>query len=192
MAEPAAPAGVPSSSDRVFTGALFSVDVERWTDPDRKREIVRHQGAVAVVALLEGDRVVLVRQYREAIRDVLLEVPAGVLDVPGEEPETAAIREIEEETSLRVRAIRPLHPIHTSPGFVDEAIHLFVADVEGDPRPAEEEGIVEVVAVPIAEAVRMVHRGEIADAKSAVAIVLAERVLAEGRWRPPAGARRPR
>lgn len=169
--------GAPASSERVFTGSLFSVDVETWTDPERRREIVRHLGAVAVVPVTADDDVILVRQYREAIRRNLLEVPAGVLDVPGEEPESAAIREVEEETDLKVRAIRPLHPIHTSPGFVDEAIHLFLAEVEGEPRPQADEGITEVVRLPLAEAVRRVHTGEIDDAKTALALLLAERVL---------------
>jgi len=173
-----APGGTPASSDRKFTGTLFSVDVEEWRDPDRRREIVRHRGAVAVLPLTRDDDVILVRQYREAIRDELLEVPAGILDVPGEAPESAAIREVEEETGLKVRAIRPLFPIHTSPGFVDEAIHLFLAEVEGDPRPQAEEGITEVVTVPFEEAVRMVHAGEIRDAKSALAILLARPVIA--------------
>lgn len=169
--------GTPASSERVFTGLLFSVDVETWTDPDRRREIVRHRGAVAVVPITADDEVILVRQYREAIRRDLLEVPAGVLDIPGEEPESAAIREAEEETGLKVRAIRPLHPIHTSPGFVDEAIHLFLAEVEGEPRPHEDEGITEVVRMPLAEAVDRVHAGEIDDAKTALALLLADRVL---------------
>ncbi len=172
-----APGGTPSSSERVFTGRLFSVDVEQWHDPDRGREIVRHLGAVAVLPVTRDKGVILVRQYREAIRDELLEVPAGVLDVPGEEPESAAIRELEEETGLKARAIRPLFPIHTSPGFVDEAIHLFVADVEGDPRPQQEEGITEIVTVPFDEAVRMVRAGEIQDAKTALAILLAEPLI---------------
>lgn len=167
----------PASSERVFTGSLFSVDVETWTDPDRRREIVRHLGAVAVVPITADDDVVLVRQYREAIRRELLEAPAGVLDVPGEEPERAAIREVEEETALKVRAIRRLNTIHTSPGFVDEPIHLFLAEVEGEPRAQEDEGITEVVVIPLTEAVRRVHAGEIDDAKTALALLLAERVL---------------
>jgi ADP-ribose pyrophosphatase len=157
------------------------VDRETWGNPDRRRDVVRHPGAVAILPILPDGRVVLVRQYREAIRDDLLEVPAGVLDVPGESAENAARRELAEETGLRVRSIEPLHRIHTSPGFVDEAIHLFVADVEGEPVGQAEEGITEVVQVPMEDAVGMVHRGEIPDAKTALCILLANERLSAGR-----------
>lgn len=174
------PEGRPVSSEVVYRGPLFSVEVERWANPDRRRDIVRHLGAVAVVPILPDGRIALVRQYREAVRGFLLEVPAGVLDVPGEEPAVAAAREVKEETDLTVRQIRALHPIHTSPGFVDEAIHLFVADVEGEPKPQEAEGITEIVLLSFDDAERMVRTGEIDDAKTALAILLA-RPAGEGK-----------
>lgn len=161
----------PVSSEEVFRGRFLRVDVERWADPERTREVVRHRGAAAVLALTGRGEVVLVRQLREAVREALLEIPAGVYDVPGEAPEETARRELEEETGYRVPALTRLGRIHTSPGFVDEAIDLFLA--EGALRAAAPEDGIEVVVMPLPEAVGAVLEGRISDAKTALAILLA-------------------
>ena len=167
------PGEEPRSSERVFEGPLFAVEVERWSDPDRRRDVVRHPGAVAVLPFTTDGRVVLVRQLREAIRARPLEVPAGILDVRDEEPAAAAAREVREETGMTARDVREIYPIYTSPGFVDESIRLFVASVDAaDAGPPEEAGI-EVVLLPREEAVRMARAGDIADAKTALLLLLA-------------------
>jgi 8-oxo-dGTP pyrophosphatase MutT (NUDIX family) len=89
----------PESSREVFRGKLIRVDVERW--PGGEREVVHHPGACAVVALTQRGEVVLVRQIREAVREALLEIPAGILDVEGEDPASCAARELLEETGFR-------------------------------------------------------------------------------------------
>jgi ADP-ribose diphosphatase len=158
----------PGERRTVFDGKLISVEVVEG----RYREIVHHPGACAAVPLL-GDDVLLVRQFRDAVGEELLEVPAGVRDVEGEAVSDCAAREVLEETGYKVTHIEPLGSVYTSPGFADEQIDLFLAHVEPNPeRDAEEE--IELVRMPLAEAVAAVRDGRIKDAKSAVAILLAE------------------
>ena len=151
----------------VFDGKLISVEVVEG----RYREIVHHPGACAAVPLL-GDDVLLVRQFRDAVGESLLEVPAGVRDVEGEAIADCAAREVLEETGYKVTHIEPLGSVFTSPGFADEQIDLFLAHVDRDPEQDAEDEI-ELVRMPLAEAVAAVRDGRIKDAKSAVAIMLA-------------------
>jgi ADP-ribose pyrophosphatase len=162
MSEPAAP-----ERRTVFDGKLISVEVVEG----RYREIVHHPGACAAVPLI-GDDVLLVRQFRDAVGESLLEVPAGVRDVEGEAVADCAAREVLEETGYRVTHIEPLGSVFTSPGFADEQIDLFLAHVEPDPeKDAEDE--IELVRIPLSDAVAAVRDGRIKDAKSAVALMLA-------------------
>ncbi len=151
----------------VFSGTLVSVEV--W--PERHREIVRHPGVCAVVPLRPDGTVVLVRQYRDAVDRTMLEIPAGTRDVQGEGAEGCASRELEEETGFRARSIEPLGTIHTSPGFLDEQVDLFLARVEG--THGEPEDGVEVVEMPLAEAIEAIRRGDITDAKTVAGLFLA-------------------
>lgn len=168
----------PDSVEHVFEGSLFRVEVERWPGGVR-RDIVRHPGACGAVVLV-GEEVVMVRQFREAARRTLLEIPAGIYDAPNETPEGAVRREIEEETGYVATDVEPLGRILTSPGFTDERIDLFLARARAGGAPAEE-GI-RVALVPFERAVEMVRAGEVEDAKSAVALL-----LAEGRLPPTPG-----
>ena len=160
----------PTDVREAFHGSFIRVDVEAW--PAGEREIVRHPGACAVVAFVDEHDVLLVRQIREAVRQALLEVPAGVLDVPGEDGAGCAVRELMEETGHRVTAIEPLGAIYSSPGFTDERIELFLARAEPTGTPAAEAGI-EVVRTPFGESLRAVRDGEIEDAKTVAALLLA-------------------
>jgi ADP-ribose pyrophosphatase len=166
----------PDRSSIAFDGHLIRVEVEEWSG-GRRREVVRHPRACAGVVLSAGDVVVMVRQLREPIRSELLEIPAGIYDRPGESPEQAMSREVAEETGYRATAVERLGRIFTSPGFTDERIDLFLvrAELEGEP----EEGI-ETVGLPFEEVVRMARAGEIEDAKSAVALLLASERLRPG------------
>ena len=122
----------PDSSRTAFQGRLIRVVVEAWGP--YQREVVRHPGAAGIVALTGDGDVVLVRQTREAVRQELLEIPAGILDVAGETAEECARRELVEETGYRAESVSHLASILTSPGFTDERIELFecraVADFE--------------------------------------------------------------
>jgi ADP-ribose pyrophosphatase len=158
----------PDEQRVAWEGRLFDVVVERWGDHDR--EIVRHPGAVAIVAVDAADRLVLVRQRREAARADLLELPAGTRE-PGEEPLATAQRELREETGLTGGEWRELASFWTSPGFVAEHMTLFLAEgtVEGEAALDDDEQV-ELVRVPVAELGDRLD--EVEDAKTLAGILL--------------------
>ena len=158
----------PESVRRVFQGKLISLDVESW--PGREREIVRHAGSCALLAFTDGDHVILVRQFREAVRERLLEIPAGIMDQPGEKAEACAARELVEETGYNVTAVEPLGRFYASPGVTDESFDLFVGRAERADRPPEDD--LEVVPMRFADALDAVRRGEITDSKTVIALLL--------------------
>jgi ADP-ribose pyrophosphatase len=141
-------------------------------------EIVRHPGAAAIVPVDDEGRVHLIRQFRHAAGGFIYEVPAGTLN-PGEAPEVCAARELIEEAGVRARRFDRLGSILTTPGFTDEVIHLFLAR---DLTPAEQnldhDEVLSVEKVPLTRAIDMCLRGELRDAKSMCALLLAERHLA--------------
>lgn len=161
----------------IFAGRLVKLEVERVRLPNGSVsdvEIVRHPGAVAVLALDDRDRVLLVRQYRHATGDWLLEVPAGKLE-PGEDPLECVARELEEETGHRPGKVEPLGWIWATPGFSDEKIHLFVATALEPGRQAlEEDEVLFVLRMPWPEAVAAARDGRISDSKSVCALLRAE------------------
>jgi ADP-ribose pyrophosphatase len=134
-------------------------------------DIVRHPGAAAVVPFLAPDRVLLIRQFRHAAGGHILEVPAGKLDA-GESPEVCAGRELEEEAGRRAGRLEKLGWIFTTPGFTDEVIHLFAAfELEPIPTRHQLDEVIELVPMPLSEALRRVFAGEIPDAKSSLALL---------------------
>ncbi|MBW2426538.1 MAG: NUDIX hydrolase [Deltaproteobacteria bacterium] len=161
---------------RVQRGASFELITERVELPNGRRvelDLLRHPGAAAVVPFLDAETVMLIRQYRYATGGELLEVPAGKLD-PGEAPEVCAIRELEEETGYRAGRLEPLTAIWASPGFTDEVIHLFAAyDLEATAQDLQPDEIIDLVPMPFEEALDRVRRGELRDAKSALALLMA-------------------
>lgn len=161
---------------------LGFLDITRRTieSPDGvtfDRIVIEHPGAVAVVPLA-GEDVVLLSQYRAACSDTILEIPAGKLDDPSEDVQDAARRELVEETGYRAGALHHLTDLWTSVGFCDERISIFVArDVEPGVRNpiGPEERAAEVVRMPLDQAIDLVASGIIADAKTAVGLLLAAR-----------------
>jgi len=131
--------------------------------------VVHHPGSCAAVPL-QGTEVILVQQFRDAVGRTLLEIPAGTRDREGEDVADCAAREVLEETGYRVLDIEPLGWIYNSPGYLDERVDLFLAEVERVGQPEEE---IEVVRMPLTDAVTAVRDGRITDAKSAVGLLLA-------------------
>lgn len=145
-----------------------SLEVELPNGRRTGRDIVRHPGAAAVVALTESGKIVLVRQYRTALDRVTVEIPAGKLD-PGEDPLDCARRELREETGFSPRRIRYLTTIATSCGFCDEVIHIYLAtQLEFDGANPDDDEFVNVDLVPLPELIDAVLDGKIEDAKTVV------------------------
>ena len=164
------------ATERIFRGRIVGLRVDTIQLPDGRsstREIVEHSGSVAVVPLDGRGNVLMVRQYRKPVEQELLEIPAGLLE-QGEEPEAAALRELQEETGHTAQRIELLVRFFTTPGFCDEEMHIFLATglVAGQPNPDEDEQI-ELVPVPLADVSEMIRRGDIRDGKSIAALLLA-------------------
>jgi ADP-ribose pyrophosphatase len=164
----------------VFDGRVLKLSVDRVEMPNGRvteLEVMRHPGAAAVVPLTEQGGVLLVRQYRYATGDWLLEIPAGKLDA-GEEPEYCARRELEEETGYRPDELISLGWIWTSPGFADEKIHLYLArDLQPARQNLESDEVLTVEEIPFEDAVEMARDGRICDGKSVSALLRAAAYL---------------
>lgn len=164
------------SSTVLASGRAFTVrrDVIALADGRQfTRDVVVHPGAVVIAPVLPDGRVVLVRQWRHAAGEALLELPAGTLE-PGEAPEATAHRELQEEAGYRAGRLTRLAEFWTAPGFCTERMHLFLAQ---DLTPARLEGDedeeIEVEVLPLAQAVAMALAGGLRDAKTICGILLA-------------------
>jgi len=172
----------------VHQGYIWKVAVGEFESPDGERftrDIVRSPGAVAAVpvrAASDGTpTVVLVRQYRAPLDRAILEIPAGMRDIPDEPTELTAERELVEEVGLRPGRLEHLTDFFPSVGMTDAVLAVYLATdlVEvGSETHGPEEDHMEVVEMPLVEAVAMVERGEIHDAKTVIGLLLAERRLA--------------
>jgi ADP-ribose pyrophosphatase len=173
----------------VHQGHVWHVAVARFSAPDGsvfERDVVRSPGAVAAVPLVfDADgraSVVMVRQYRPAFDEWVLEIPAGMRDQPGEATEVTAARELEEEVGFRPGSMEHLLDFYPSAGMTNSVLYLYLAtDLTEVPRDTHgpEEAASEVVRMPLDEAVEMVLRGEIRDAKTIVGLLLVDRRLRE-------------
>ncbi|TCP39216.1 ADP-ribose pyrophosphatase [Tamaricihabitans halophyticus] len=147
-----------------------------------RREVVEHHAAVAIVAMDDDDNVAMIRQYRHPMGDRLWELPAGLVDVAGEDPLAAARRELVEEAGLAARRWDVLVDVASSPGFTDEVVRVYLArDLTevGRPEGTEEEADLQVRRMPLAETVRMALAGELINA-TAVSAVLAAHAVSTG------------
>ena len=194
LLDPGALNEIEVASDLVVQAAYMEwrrTTVQRAGGDQHVRYIVGHPGAVAILAIdaasdsavTPSSEMLFVRQFRAPVGQLLLEVPAGTLDLHDgvtEEPQRAAERELEEETGLRAMSWRHLRSFFTAPGFTSERMELFLAlnlsaAGPGARTPDEDEAI-EAVRLTIADAAEAVRRGAIVDAKSLVAIAIAERL----------------
>jgi 8-oxo-dGDP phosphatase len=177
----------------VHQGYIWSVAVATFEDPDGElfeRDVVRSPGAVGVVPLYFEDgvpMVVFVRQYRGPLDCYILEIPAGMRDIADEPPETTASRELIEEAGLSPGRLEYLTHYFTSAGMTDSVLHIYLATeltaVERDVHGPEETHM-EVLRLPLDEAVAMVVRGEINDSKTVIGLLLVDRRVREGSLGP--------
>jgi ADP-ribose pyrophosphatase len=163
----------------VYAGKKFSVAIEEVAWPDGRttlKEIVQHNGAVVILPFSAPETLVMVRAYRPAVRQTLLELPAGTIE-PGEDPDATAARELAEETGYRARCWRKLREFLPSPGILSEVMHLYLAtDLEPGRQALDEGEHVEPVLVPWTQALRHCLDGTIRDGKTLVGILLWDRI----------------
>jgi 8-oxo-dGTP pyrophosphatase MutT (NUDIX family) len=161
----------PASSRVLFAGRYLSVVEETWPGVGRW-EVLRKHSAVAIVPITPRGDVVLVRQFRVPIRQDLLEVPAGLLDIEGEDALACAERELAEETGFVAQGTSFLGGLYMSPGTTDEYVHFFLTSVDRDPTGEPEDGI-EVVSEPFRDMVLAARAGRVRDAMTTIALLFA-------------------
>src|SRR5262245_8498326 len=159
----------------IFTGKVITLNIDTVTLPNGVTidlEMVRHPGAAAVVPLKDNGTVVLIKQFRHAAGGFIYEIPAGKLHA-GEDPVHCAVRELEEEIGYVAGRLERLTSILTAPGFTDEVIHIYKATALTQGRQQlDRDEVLEVLEIPLEEAVRMIRAGTIRDAKTIVGLQL--------------------
>jgi len=172
------------SSRRIYAGKVLSLDLDEVEEPGgvhTRREVVRHSGSVAVLAIQDDGRIVLVRQYRYPVDALVWELPAGRLD-EGESPEQAAQRELQEEIGFKAARLQKMAFFHTTPGFCDESMHVFRATgLVASKAQGDEDERIEVQAFTLSDLEAMIDRGEIREGKTLVAILLELRQTSRSR-----------
>jgi len=172
------------SSEKVFSGELLHVfrDRVRLSDGyESNREWITHPGAVVIIALLDNGKLLFERQYRYAVKGVMLELPAGKIDA-GEHMLDTARRELREETGYKAKTWRHLSTIHPCIGFSSERIEIFLAQGLVFVGHARDEGeLMEVMEISLTDAVMAVRDGEITDGKTVAALFWAEKIIT-GTW----------
>lgn len=158
-----------------YEGRMLHVYSDRVEIGGREttREVVLHPGACAILPVTEKKEILFVRQYRYAAEETLLEIPAGKID-PGEAPDVCAARELTEETGFRAERLRKLGAVFTTPGFCNEKIHLYLADrLVTAYQHLDTDEFLDLVKIPLGEALEMIRNGEISDAKTLAAFAIA-------------------
>ncbi|MCM2531757.1 NUDIX hydrolase [Neobacillus pocheonensis] len=162
-------------SEEIFSGKVISLhvqDVELPNGKQSKREIIKHPGAVAILAVTDENKIVMVEQYRKALERTIVEIPAGKLE-KGEQPEVCARRELEEETGYVCENLELLTSFYTSPGFADEIVHVYLAkglSKKENSAALDEDEFVNLEELTLTEAMKYVEDQKIYDAKTAFAV----------------------
>lgn len=168
--------------DNIYEGKILSLRVETVEMPDKKyskREIVDHVKGVGIIAFDGEDSIYLVRQYRKAIDEFTLEIPAGLVEV-NEKPIETAKRELQEEIGYKPLDIEYLFDMHASPGFTNDKLSFFLAkNLEESKLELDEDEFLEKKSYRIEDVYNMVINGEITDAKTIIAVMYAKRLIDE-------------
>lgn len=158
----------------IFKGRVLNLFLETVTLPNgatAELEIIHHPGAAAIVPLKDDGTVVLIRQYRQALRAFIYEIPAGKLS-PGEDPRACAARELEEEIGYRAGSLELLASVYTAPGFCDEVIHIYLGTRLAPGRQQlDQDEVLEIVEMPLEKAVAHIRDGLIRDGKTIVGLL---------------------
>ncbi|MCH3973159.1 MAG: NUDIX hydrolase [Oscillospiraceae bacterium] len=169
----------------VYHGRILQMHVDQVQLQDGSistRECVDHPGGVCVAAITAENEVLLVTQFRYPYREAVIEVPAGKLDHPGEDPLEACKREQKEETGTAADQYVPLGVLYPSPGYTNEKLHLFACRITSQGSQHLDDGeFLEVERVPLVRALEMIDRGEIRDAKTQVVILRAAQLVRDGK-----------
>ena len=163
------------NSQKVFAGRVFNVTVDTVSEGEitYQREVVHHHGSAVIIPVFDDATVALVRQYRHPAVRYLLEAPAGTL-ADGERPEAGAARELEEELGLVAARLEKLSEFFVSPGFCEEKMWVYLAtELSEGKQLLDDDEILDVVRLPIADALEMISSGEIQDAKTIIGLLLA-------------------
>lgn len=168
------------SSDLIYTGKTIQLRVDTVEVPNKgyqKREIIEHKGAVAIVAITDDDKIVLVKQYRKAVEKELFELPAGKIEM-GETPLDCAIRELKEETGYSVDSMKLIHKYYTTPGFSNQMVFIYLAKnlIPGESH-LEEDEFLEVYEIDRQKAYDMVMSNEICDSKTVIGLLLTKELI---------------
>lgn len=178
----------PLKSRLIHSGRVVRLSIDEVRFPDGSTgelEMIRHSGAAAVLPVLDDlphpdPRIILIHQFRHAAGGFIYEVPAGRPEIPGEDWEVCARRELEEETGYTAGRLTRLSSILTTPGFTDERIHLFIATGLEQGKVARDiDEFMDPVVLPLSRALEMIRRGEIEDAKTICTLLLASRFHSE-------------
>jgi ADP-ribose pyrophosphatase len=163
------------STQPIFSGKVISLQVDEVELPNgkkAKRELIKHPGAVAIIAMTDENKLVLVEQYRKALQRTIVEIPAGKLE-KGEEPLECAKRELEEETGYECKTIELVNSFYTSPGFADEIVHVYLAKgltKKENAAGLDEDEFVNLLEWTLDEADRGIAEKQIYDAKTIFAV----------------------
>ena len=163
------------NSEQKFKGRAFSVTVDTVSEGEHtyNREVVHHPGSAVIIPVHDDGTVVLVRQYRHPAVRYLLEAPAGTL-AQGERPEVGAARELQEELGLVAARLEKLSEFFVSPGFLEEKMWVFLAtEFSEGQQQLDDDEFLDIVRLPLAEALEMITSGEIQDAKTIIGLMLA-------------------
>lgn len=166
----------------IFNGKVINLQIDEVTLPNgktSKREIIKHPGAVAIIALTEENKIVFVEQYRKPLEKSLVEIPAGKLE-EGEKPEVTALRELEEETGYTTNKLELVTSFYSSPGFADELLYIYFTDklkpLE-EAKSLDEDEFVELMELTLEEAEALMAEQKIHDAKTVYALMYLKQLL---------------